>query len=429
MPFQILNFPNELIIEVINVTYGQDLENLAMTNKRMWGLSQKALRENLPIKQRYSTVDLGGHSIETPANLLTMAYNDPRIGHGISTLRIHDWRGQWSTVQGMPVDYPSQIVESLSNKFFPNLNDNLRQTKLLAGDEALILEVLILLLPRLDKLEVNVSGFGHRDCPVRDLCEDFGVITSGIKTIHLHDTEWTICHSRLVRDMVKQASKESIIFEYMRIDCEDNCEELWIMGFKLNLGHITSLSLRHCRVGSKTIHSFITDDSFPDYLVVDPYFIRTGLEIHSKATLENLTILGCYHVKADKGKYYQMGSLRNFTKLQYISVHAETLIYNTRMVESASLDEQLPASTQDLVLHINTHDYLSFNDMVCGNMGDFLEHPSLEELPSIESLTVHGLSNISTEYFDTLDTWATMRRRGIVINWELIDNWGESDTP
>ena len=327
--------------------------------------------------------------------------------------------------QSMPADYPWQSLETLiyekSSRW--ELSSDARQ-ELLDGNESPILEVLVPLLPRLEILEVNVGSCGiawlnH----ALDLC--YGPSTPEIQHIRIFDTEGRIDHAEALQDFIQSHSRKSVTLDNLSMDTA----EPWIMRYDHWPNHISSLSLLNCRVGSTTIHallaslennrsfSCITDDNVDNYLVVEPYFIVAGLVTGSKASLEELTILGCYHdTTSSSDRFYQLGSLRCFENLKYLTVQAEILMGNGhRPFEGAQ--SLLPCSIRKLGLNVEAdeHGYQKiFSDSHLASEVGIIQFDELKELKSFK---LHGVPKSAMEFYMTRYSWQKLIDDGINIDW------------
>lgn len=326
--------PNEVVLMIIEKTYADDIESLAMINKSTWQLSQDYLAEHQRVKARYSRVNCGANQVETPANLVTEICRNPRIRHAIKRLNIHDWRTEWPINQGMPADYPVDLVAELEdgNHMFYTHRDSEAEDALLGGDETIMLAAMISFLPRLEMLEIDV---GSRDATWlfhtfrsrrfrQDLC-----------TLHVRDTVKTIYNADLVKQLLTECSFGTVVLEGLQI----NRRISWLLtNHNWTERRTLSLTFIDCRISFKTLCSildsrlalksfaFHADDSAADYIEIDPYFIRAALQKH-KDTLESLTILGFHRAGGPDAEddYHYLGSLEDFNVLKNISTNAELL--------------------------------------------------------------------------------------------------------
>ena len=427
--FPLMDLPNEIILKVLWVAYGKDLERFVRANKRLWSLRNDALNAHLTIKPRYSTIDIGTGHTQTLDDLLIQIIDNPRIRHTITTLRIHDWRMRWPIRQGMPADYPWQLLETLiiKNTKRQELGSNARQ-KLLNGNESPILEVLIPLLPRLEILEINVSS--RRSAWLRYALEiSYRPSMPEIQHIRIYEPTQSLENKAdMVHDLIHSHPKKSVAFENLRL----HGEKPWTMRHQGWPNYITSLSLLNCKVSSTTVHSLLASleciktfsfiwEKYPD-ATIQPYFIVAGLEVGSKASLENLTILGCHHystphVRASNAiEFNHLGSLRRFQNLKNVTIDAEMLMGDVDINCTSFPGEFLPLSILDLVLHVNAEDY--YRSSRSSRLDHQLDQPHFDELKMLANLTLHGVQECRREALLESDAWKKMIADGINISWK-----------
>ena len=410
--FPLMDLSNEILLKILWVTYGKDLERLVRANKRLWSLRDDALSAHMKIKPEYSTIDIGTGHAQTPDNLLIRIINNLRIRHAITTLRIHDWRMKWPTRQEMPADYPWQSLETLTdeNSKRQRLGSDDRQ-ELFNGNEGPILESLLPLFPKLEILEVDVGsrpsawlGRALNQCHRPSMPE--------IQHIRIRDTEGRRIHADMVHDLIHSPSKNSVAFENLRIHEERH----WTMCYHGWQNHISSLSFLNCKVGSTTVHSLLASleriKTFSFTLtgsghgVADSYFIVAGLEVGSKASLENLTILGCYyfHRRGSNGmNLYHLGSLRRFQILKNVTVDVEMLKGDCDINCTSFPGDFLSLSILSLDLHVHAERYYLTSRP--SRLDHQLDQPHFDELKMLANLTLHNVSIERREALLEGDAW------------------------
>ena len=181
IPSKLLEFPNELVVLIIQLLNPRDFESFRSTNRRIEGLSRSFLGEHQYMKREFSVFETGRHPYGPQdygrmAGLTTAILNEPRIALYIEVLRILDWYEQWpesmtqAARSSFPIEDLGKVWADVWKPDFPEFYDVIGEYKLFdeyfaakEGNEATPLELLLLQLPNVRFLELNIS---RKECCV-----------------------------------------------------------------------------------------------------------------------------------------------------------------------------------------------------------------------------------------------------------------------
>ena len=438
-PSKFLDFPNELLVLIIQLLEPRDFESFRSTNRRIEGLSRSFLGEHQYMKREFSVFENGRSPFRPQdygrlAGLATAILNEPRIALYIEVVRIINWYKGWprsmtrAAQLNFPVDALGKVWFDVWENELPESGNTIADYKLSdeylvakEGDEVVPLELLLLQLPNVRILELNVS---NKDCYMLWSALEYMQSVrpldtlAKLETIILTDTAHEPRQNDIFRCLLSLPSARFVHVDGLQLDgptsqgMNEDYEGVIVSGTQSF--NVESLFLLNCGFRAKTMYSvlncmtqltrFSCVRRKPYDPEIDPYWIRAGLENKSKDTLRSLELVG-YHLKdcpdptVEFRPWHHMGSLHNFSVLEYVTIN--TGLTSTRRPESGDENSPpwFPTSICEITFHAKDE---GTRNSARNRITSFLEN-ELQNLPNLEEVWVKGM--IKHDIFKVSDFW------------------------
>ena len=368
---RILDLPNELIDHVLTCIWPKDFENFAQTCKAIRTLSFPFLTEHRNRIRAYSSFrDIYRDKI---ANLLFDVLSEPRMGHYVTSLDIHNLEPFRKSAMDRPYRYAPMFLDAFNqamtdSDFFTTyrivspdqwIDWNKR---MIYGDEDVLLTLLIPLLPNLSKISLP----GHsstQNCLQSMIKGQWIPSTSRLRTICLKPREE---HELSIEDIVSCSISPGV----RKLSITDMLDFPFTWLCEPNLGsNISYLELWGCQLNPSSLAKFLISFRLERFAYScnipikkaigcksssGLYPLHEALLAGSKFTLKNLKFF------ARGRQLINMRPMHEFRALEKIYTEWEVLVpeqnLDGRRCADAWRSHMLPASLRRLEVHISRRD-------------------------------------------------------------------------
>ncbi|KAL8688904.1 MAG: hypothetical protein Q9218_005301, partial [Villophora microphyllina] len=374
---------NELIQEIINYTFREDLVNFATASRRIHDLSQSALEGHRDFQERYCKISTSIAEDGFVERITTGIIKDFRIGLYVTTLRIEGWFMAWlieDMGEGFPKhDKPSESILSLLKNAacerLPLSASSTIEFSVEDGNQGLTLALLLLLLPNLHNLYVRtqqVQDMEPADCYYLDAALD-ELQKGKLADLPKIDSVELVCSGSQSFSTFERFLQIPSLRVMQVGGLEASHIETELKSLSLEWSTIKALIFRNCAIDSKLMASIIEytgglecfsytsmdlyeDPMSPDTSETqpDPYWLRMSLLATSRETLQVLQLLphGIDEKKSTPNSVHRYsGSLKGFRNLRTIIIDF-LLLFGGDLLSRHTFLTELPESVHNVLLYI-----------------------------------------------------------------------------
>ena len=438
-PTSLMDLPNELFPPILEHIHARDLESFARINRRVFILSQDALKEHWPLKRDYSQITIKPCQYGQLAHLVAKTVENPLLAFYPEILKVENVYDEWPhRAKGVLPDYPLDVLDNVWQSLYGTVNPSNSSPfgqSIQRGSEQGVLALLLMLLPNLRFLDLDFRLLYNADSMILVQVLDQFLAKKGPKALSNLQTLMVSRYDsssnlKFFKRVLQIPSLQILRFRGMN----DGLNNPDMMNPAPKVSNISTLELVNCMIGPRTLHSILNcmikleHFSFEFFTAagkvkIIPSWLCASLEVRSKQSLVSLKILGC-HI-AHKGvheEYYHLGALQAFTVLKHLSINVELLCdYDVSL--DTDLSRQLPTSLETITLYAD-------NDWG-GPLGHSraaqilaMSYPTLEKLPLLRAIKFRGFSNESLNYLFRSGLETMMNQHGGVVEWENVSPAG-----
>ena len=424
----LMDLPNELLIPIINNTYADDLESFARVNKRIFNLSQDALKEHWKLHRDHSEITIEWYSYDVGklAHLVVKNFKNPFLAQYVRVLKAEYLE---SSKTACP-DYPSDALVDIWRSLCATLKHSITTYAIRSirrGNDGPVLAFLLICLPNLRFLKLNLL-----------LLDSVWLLIQVINHIIAGNGPNTLSKLRTLIVADYQHSSNLELFK-----CLLHIHSLRFVrftGMNDGLGHcrqmnpapkssdITTLHLTNCNIGDRTLESILNCMnqlqtfsieflSHSKKTELEPSRIPHILEMRCNQTLVSLKVLGCHICgPAEDDKHYYIGPLKAFAILKELEINIE-LIFSEHVSHDMDFAAELPPSIETLLLHTDSNNRRFFRSSEVARR--FLRSIStLDRLPRLQTIGFRHLDAGSVDWLQETGLEAFMHHRGGTVKWE-----------
>lgn len=432
--------PNEIVLEIwSHVLEPKDVESFALASKSIYALAIRFIEEHQRLKNQFS---VWYHPDVSPAaTFLALILLNPRVALYVDEVRIHDWKFGWDDPATQALNRPNECHLPYSEDTMQLFEGAVKTSAFIAeseiaewileianGDEDNIVALIISLLPKLKRLELeNVTDQRIR---LSQMIRQIGrspaaTALSRLKYVELgrDDTDSVTSDLDWVTDFSFLKSVKSI--KGWGVGQLDGDPNHWL-SIPPKWSNVTVLHLHRCNVDHKRLSIYLqcvgalqefsytaADEGSP----FDAFWLRTALA-QATHSLKRLEIL------SSDGTGSHMGSLAGFNVLTELTTEYRMLLGYEAEFAGEKLIQMLPPSIERVTLERNDRYHVRrLQDPISG-----MCKLKVERLPNLMVLTYRinhsnlrepKLKQTTEEYAEDSEIISMLKQRSLEVRVKL----------